>query len=311
MRILVIGAGVTGAYTAARLQDKGGDITIFARGEKAVWLAADGLSIKNGITGEERAIRIPVVQDVKDDYDLAMVFVQDIHRPGVLDLLRDLPGSPYVWFLGNTVNGLDRAGESLGKERVLGGFPDVGGTWEGRTLVIADRRKPEDAPFDELVIGPGFPEAEQARLDTQEAMNRISQPTVSYSPIRAWHLCHLALILPLAGIGYKHGTDMEKAAADLDGLADCMRALREAFGLIRRMGYPILPPRLSLMRIAPLRIGAARVSKTLGSPFGRIALGGHAGNVRLEMQHLAEEFIEACDVKPQSRLANILSYIQT
>ena len=49
--ILVIGAGITGGYTAARLFDNGAEISLLARGEKADRLEKVGLQLRDGLTG--------------------------------------------------------------------------------------------------------------------------------------------------------------------------------------------------------------------------------------------------------------------
>ena len=140
MKILVVGAGVTGCFTAARLQAKGADVTVLARGTKANRLAQDGLRLKDGLTGEERTARLSIVRaPLVEEHDVAMVCVQDLQRPSLDELLGQLPGRPIIWYLGNTTTGFDRAGDGLGRDRVLGGFPGVGGTWDDDVLVFADR----------------------------------------------------------------------------------------------------------------------------------------------------------------------------
>ncbi len=154
MKVLIIGAGVTGCFAAARLMHKGVDVSVLARGDKATRLEHEGLRMRDGMTGEKATVRLNIVRaPVVEAFDVAMVCVQAQHRPLLAPLLRELPGRPTVWYLGNTTQGYDDATEQLGRARVLGGFPGVGGTWEGETLVYADREKPDDKPFDRLIIG--------------------------------------------------------------------------------------------------------------------------------------------------------------
>ena len=122
--ILVIGAGVTGGYTAAHLFDNGAEISLLARGEKADRLEQDGLRLRDGITGAERTVHLPIVREpVEKKYEIVMVCVQGIHRPAIEQLIQRLPGRPVVWFLGNTVQGYENAGTLLGRDRIVGGFP--------------------------------------------------------------------------------------------------------------------------------------------------------------------------------------------
>ena len=101
--ILVIGAGITGGYTAARLFDNGADISLLARGEKADRFEKVGVQLRDGLTGSERTVRLPIVREpVGNQYEIVMVCVQDSHRPAVEKLVKDLAGRPIIWFLGNT-----------------------------------------------------------------------------------------------------------------------------------------------------------------------------------------------------------------
>ena len=62
MKVLIIGAGITGCFTAARLMHKGVDISVLARGDKAARLERDGLRMRDGITGETATVRLHVVR---------------------------------------------------------------------------------------------------------------------------------------------------------------------------------------------------------------------------------------------------------
>ena len=292
VRILVIGAGVTGGYTAARLSDRGADVTILARGEKAVRLEREGLKLRDGISGFERIVRIPIVKEpVTEPYDLVMACVQEIHRPAVERLAAAIPGRPIVWFLGNTTRGYVEAGALLGRERVIGGFPSVGGTWKDDVLVYADRRKPEDEPFDTLIAGEAFPEGGAAMETVAVWLSELSQRVDRYQPIMAWHLCHAALILPLAGLTYSHGRDRVQIASDRVMLKRAVRGVIQGFAVVRRNGYPILPSRIKILRFVPRGLVARKVGELLTSRFGEIALAGHADTARDEMKHLAADLL--------------------
>ena len=308
--ILVIGAGITGGYVAMRLYDQGADVALLARGEKAARLEAEGLHLRDGISGEERTVRLPIVREpVAREFDVVMACVQDVHRPEVEELAARLPGRPVVWFLGNTVRGYERAGELLGRDRVLGGFPDVGGTWDGDVLLYADRERPDDKPFNSLVIGEAFPEGAEACAQVQEIMTDLGMGVTRYDPIMAWHLCHLAMILPLAAVAYRHDGNLQTAADDRDMLTEAVRAVGQGLSLIRRRGHPILPAQLKLMRFLPASWAARRVAGTLESPFGAIALAGHAATARDEMRHLAVGMLHLADEQTGAALREMLSSI--
>jgi 2-dehydropantoate 2-reductase len=308
--ILVIGAGITGGYTAARLHEGGANVAILARGEKADRIERDGLKLRDGIRDEEWTVRLKVERvPVRGTYDIVMVCVQDIHRPAIDELLPSLPGFPIVWYLGNTVRGYDAIGDVLGRERVLGGFPGVGGTWDGDVLVYADRRKPGDQPFNELIAGEAFREAERAL----ETVRGVVEPTGlrirHYHPIMAWHWCHIALVLPLAGVAYSYDGDTERACSDRRLLRSSIRAISQGLAAVRANGHPILPPRLKTFKLMPPGLGARKIAATLPSKFGQIALGGHASTAREEMRHLARGFLDLAGADAGADLRELLQAI--
>ncbi len=295
-RILVIGAGVTGCYSAARLFDRGADVSLLARGDKADRLEREGLRLRDGISGAERTVRLPVVREGSPlSCDLVMVCVQAIHRPAVEHVVSAIQGRPIVWFLGNSVRGYDEAGRLLGTDRVIGGFPDVGGTWDGDVLVYADRFTPDDAPFDRPIGAEAFPESAGAWTRLKESMAAYGLKVVPYRPILAWHLCHVALITPMAAALYRHDGDLNAAAADREYLMKAMKTVGFALRGVKRRGYPVLPARLRPLRLFPritAVLGTKKFADVLESPFGAIALAGHANTARAEMRHLARELLE-------------------
>ena len=294
MKILVVGAGVTGCYTASKLAEKGLPVSLYARGARAEGLAAAGLRMRDGISGEERRVHLDLRSGpVSEEFDLTMVCVQAIHRPALLPLLAGLPGRPTIWFLGNTAAGFEAEAAQLGRHRVLGGFPGVGGTWDGDLLVYADRRRPQDPPFDTLVLGEAYPQASPAAARVAAELTSTGMKIERYSPIMDWHLSHLALILPLAELFYSCNSSVEAAAADRAALKECMRAIRGSFTALKRSGHTILPPRLNLFRYIPAGLGARKLAALITSDFGRIALAGHAATAKAEMQNLHAGFDSA------------------
>ena len=310
MKALIVGAGVTGCFTAARLMHKGVDVSVLARGDRATRLERDGLRLRDGMTGEESIARLDVIRaPVGEEFNLAMVCVQAMHRPSLMPLLRELPGRPTVWYLGNTTAGYDDAIEQLGRDRVLGGFPGVGGTWEGEALVYADREKPGDKPFDRLIIGEAHPEAAAAAGAVQDHLQRSGMNIERYVPIMAWHWSHIAMILPLAGAVYRHGQDLEAVAADRALLKRTVRAAAQGLATVRRSGYPIMPRDLNIMRWIPAALGARKVGALLQSEFGRVALAAHAATARDEMRGFAADLLALAGPNAGADLREVLGAI--
>ena len=289
---------------------KGVDISVLARGDKAARLVRDGLHMRDGITGEEATVRLNIVRTpVVEPYDIAMVCVQGQHREALAPLLRDLPGRPTVWYLGNTTQGYEAAIEQLGGDRVLGGFPGVGGAWEGEVLVYADREKPNAKRFDRLIIGEAHPDAAAAADAVQNYLQRITMNIERYVPIMAWHWSHIAMILPLAGAVSHHRQDLDAVVADRALLKQTIRATAQGLTTIRQAGYPILPRRLNLMRWTPAALGVSKVASLLQSDFGRIALAAHAATAGEEMRGFATDLLALAAGNAGPDLREVLSAI--
>ncbi|MBT3221217.1 MAG: NAD(P)-binding protein [Proteobacteria bacterium] len=310
MSILIVGAGVTGCYTAARMQERGLDVAVLARGDRADRLERDGLVMRDGLTEEERTVTLRIVRAPLDEhFPIAMVCVQEIHRPKLATLLEELPGKPIIWYLGNTTKGFEEIGQRLGKERVLGGFPGVGGTWDGETLVFADRMEPQHQPFDKLVVGEAFPEAASAVQVVKDTFVPAGFNVEHYSQIMGWHWTHVAMVLPLAGLVYAHDVDMETVVADKALLMRTMRATAQALTAVKKAGHPILPWRLGLIRWLPAGLGARKVGSLFQSRFGQIALAGHASVARGEMQSLAADLMELAGADAGPDLRHLMDLI--
>lgn len=310
MKALIVGAGVTGCFTAALLMQKGVDVSLLARGDKAARLERDGLYMRNGMTNEKANVRLSIVRaPVAELFDVVMVCVQALHRPSITPLLLELPGHPTVWYLGNTTQGYDTAIEQLGSDRVLGGFPGVGGTWEDDVLVYADREKPRDQSFDRLIIGEAHPDAAAAADAVENDMQGVGMNIERYVPIMAWHWSHIALILPLAGAVYRHDQDLDSVVADRALLKQTMRATAQGLAAVRRAGYPILPRGLNILRWIPAALGTGKIATLLQSEFGRIALAAHAATARAEMNNFATDLLNLAGANAGADLREVLSAI--
>ena len=129
MRTLFFGAGTVGSVYAHLLHDAGGDVTVLARGDRYGWLKENGLVLLNEITGQEHSSRVKLVNELKadDEYDLVIVCIRKNKLLPVFEILAASPGVKNVLFMGNNALGFDEYVKHLPLEKVLVGFPGVGG----------------------------------------------------------------------------------------------------------------------------------------------------------------------------------------
>ena len=132
MDILVYGAGVIGSVYAARLQEAGQNVSLLARGQRAVSLRAHGIQLENASTGRRTTTQVSVVEDLAptDKYDVVLVTVRLDQLHSVLPILAANRQVPTLLFLLNNPAGM-RQFEQLDPQRVVPGFPALGGVREG------------------------------------------------------------------------------------------------------------------------------------------------------------------------------------
>ncbi|GAB6089142.1 GNAT family N-acetyltransferase [Spirochaeta dissipatitropha] len=309
--VLIIGAGVTGSYIAARLHEHGISTDLLARGQRAELLKNDGLRLRNGITGEQRIVHIPVVLEEEclasdKQYDLILVSVQEQQRVQAAGIAARLPGSPPVWFPGNTSRGFSELLDVLGPERVLGGFPGIGGTWEDGELVYADRKSPDSKPFHWLVVGEvdsrGRVACRRAITIGRKGGFRVKRQV----PIESWQLCHAVLVVPLAAFFYEHDCNMNAVAADSAGLRRVVGAITQGLKGLSNLGIAMRPRSMYLMRIAPTAVTARKLAGLLSGDFARIAMAAHARTARSEMSTLAAGLLDVLGDQASPDLKKLL-----
>ncbi|PKM86304.1 MAG: hypothetical protein CVU87_12455 [Firmicutes bacterium HGW-Firmicutes-12] len=130
-RILIFGAGVIGSIFAGKLANAGFNVTILARNERFRELVSKGLILEHSLTGERLEIKIPVINKLEkeDNYDFIIVAVQNTQINEVLPTLAD-NNSKNIVFVINNPSGYEKWVDSVGRDRVLIGFPSAGGVRE-------------------------------------------------------------------------------------------------------------------------------------------------------------------------------------
>jgi len=132
MDILVYGAGVIGSVYAARLKAAGHNVSLLARGPRAESLRTHGIQLEDASTGRKTTTRISVVEQLvpTDTYDVVLVTVRLDQLHTILPILAANHQVPTLLFLLNNPAGM-RQFEQLDPQRVVPGFPAVGGAREG------------------------------------------------------------------------------------------------------------------------------------------------------------------------------------
>lgn len=121
-----MGAGATGGYFGARLQEAGRDVTFLVRPRRAEVLRARGLRITGLGTDTVLTPRLVTAPDIDRDYDLVFVSVKAMALPAAIEGVTDAVGTDtaVVPFL-NGMAHMDELNKAFGPGAVLGGVVRV------------------------------------------------------------------------------------------------------------------------------------------------------------------------------------------
>src|SRR5437879_3874976 len=117
-----------GSVYAARLQEAGYNVSLLARGQRAVSLRTQGILLEGASTGHRTTTRVSIVDHLAptDSYDVVIVTVRLDQLTSILPILAANRQIPTVLFMLNNPAGMPRF-EMLEPHRVVLGFPSVAG----------------------------------------------------------------------------------------------------------------------------------------------------------------------------------------
>ncbi len=292
MRVLVYGAGPLGSVFAAKMQESGHEVSLLARGQRLADLREHGIVLHDVTRDTTEVTRVNVVETLAPDdaYDLVLVIMRKNHALRILPVLAENSHTPNVLFLMNNAAGPDALVEALGRDRVLMGFPGIAGYREGHLVHCL-----LDSDDDEAGVNFGEVDGRvtERTLRVAEAIDQVHGfRAVIRRDMDAWLKCHVGLLFPsLAPALYMCGTDRQRLVDTRDAVLLAVRAVREAFRVLRALGYPIVPKTLRLVEWIPEPVVVFLVRRLLSSPLMDVALVRHAEAARDEAKHLTDEFI--------------------
>jgi 2-dehydropantoate 2-reductase len=289
MKVLVYGAGVIGHVYATFLHLGGHHVSILARGRRLADIREYGLQLEEAATGKRMNARVPAVErlDFKDAFDLVLVALQRGQIASVLPSLASNRNTPTVVFLGNNASGPAPLAASLGADRVMMGFPDFGGYFEGPVVRYASQGG--KAGKVGLTLGE-IDGCMTQRLRTLVQAFTIASVEVDVEPdIDAWLKGHVALVVPILFALNRHDNDNRALAQDRATLRLTTRAVREGLSVLQGLSHPITPFKLRTIAWMPTSLAAVVLGKIIGSDFARVAFAGHAKVAAGEFEILLDE----------------------
>ncbi|WP_432053501.1 ketopantoate reductase family protein [Streptomyces xiamenensis] len=258
MKLLVYGAGVCGSQFAARLHEAGLDVSLLARGERLASLRRHGVQLAEEDSPAVRRVPVPVVEHPAGAYDLTAVIVRAHQVDAVLESLASLEGD--VLFLHNWVAGAEPLGAAIGPERVLLGFPTLGGTMDGDIV----RHRATGFLTSRVPMPIGEPDGRTTpRLERIVREFRTAGIKARAEPrMDAWLTTHAAFEIPLAQAAHAAGGPVA-LAEDPDAIRGMLRLVRQN---LAAMPTPPVPRAFATLRTLPEGLLVALVRRFLRSP---------------------------------------------
>lgn len=292
MKILVYGAGPTGCFYTHFLNEAGKDVTLLARGKRLEFLKNNGLILEDEISGRTLRSRPKLIGALgaNDEYDLVIVLVRKNKLEPVFANLAKCNGIKRILFMGNNALGFSEYARHLPEEKLLFGFPGLGGGIRDNVVHFADRER-AGGKRREIVVGQADGSV-GAKMESIRKMFESSQIPVCVSRnIDGWLKYHAAIILPLANRLYIHDCDTNKLAEDKESLRVVIRAAKEGGRVLKALGYSKREPfQYNLFYWLPEFLNVQGLQRLLRSKFAEVAFSLHALAPRDEFRELAADF---------------------
>jgi 2-dehydropantoate 2-reductase len=285
-----------GCLYAAKLAQSGQDVAILARGERYEALRDRGITLDNGVSGERTTTTVAVIDrlDLGDAYDLTLVVLPKPALAEVLPILAANERTPSVMFFGNNASGPEPMISSLGRQRVLLGFP-------GAAAV------PHDDAIRYVITSRGEQPTTIGELDGRRSarikaiastLERAGFPASICANMDAWLKTHVAKILPTGGALFYAGGHAEQLATNDEAIRLMVRAIREGFEILHANDIPITPSNHRVLQWLPEWLIVFIMKRMFSAETMPIKV-GHAEHAHRELQQLAQEF---CALNAATRL---------
>lgn len=294
MRILIIGAGVTGSLFASylingkdklerKLRDKV-EINLLARGETYKRIRDHGLKINHVQQKIVTIDRIPVIDKLEsgDTYNYVLIFLRKTQRNELLPLLKSNRSDCFVFF-GNNGTGLEELKSFLPPVKTVLGFAGVGGRRENDTVFSVHGRKPA------ITFGTREPDRKKRMRQLKRIFRICDTAPTLIGDMDSWLKYHLSLVIPLARALYKDGGDNVSLAENTDLLKQTVQSIKENYNALRTLKYPVKPAKLRIMMTVPDLLIRRKLSRLLASELGRLVVYDHCMAAPEEMKELSLE----------------------
>jgi 2-dehydropantoate 2-reductase len=289
LKILFYGAGVIGSVYAARLKDSGQDVSILARGDRLAAIKEHGIVLEDVQSGRRTETPVNVVERLspEDSYDLVVVCVGKHQLASVLPALQENHRVPNILFMLNSAEGLGKLSGPVGKDRVIGGFPGVGGAFDQGTIkYLMIRQQP-------TVLGEPTGKGTPRLQEIKGVFEKAGFPVATTSNIDAWLKTHAMFITCIESAIHLSGDDNQKLARSPASLVEMVDGVREGFRVLQALKTPVTPFKLKVMFMwMPRSYPIGYWRGELQGKLGEYSLAAHTRASIEEVRELVEEVRE-------------------
>ncbi|MBV9709433.1 MAG: ketopantoate reductase family protein [Ktedonobacteraceae bacterium] len=287
MDILVYGAGVIGSVYAARLQRAGYNVSLLARGQRAVSLRTYGIQLENVSTGKKTTTRVAVVEQLAptDRYDVVIVTVRLDQLHSILPVLAANHEIPTLLFLLSNPAGL-RQFEELDPQRVVPGFPGVGGMREGDVVrYMAFRQVPTMLGE---VDGRVTPRLRQLAVVFKQAGFTVNL----HRDMQAWLKTHAIMDMGIIIVAVMMTGGSAQLARSRRHVVMLVQAIREGLLALRALGTPLTPFYLTVLFLwLPRWLTVILMQAVLRTRLSVLGIDAHLGDDIEEIRQMAREIM--------------------
>jgi len=287
MDILVYGAGVIGSVYAARLKAAGHNVSLLARGQRAVSLRAHGIQLEDASTGRRTTTQVSVVEHLAptDRYDVVLVTVRLDQLHSILPILDANRQIPTLLFLLSNPVGM-RQFEQLDPQRIVPGFPAVGGVRKGDVVhYIPLRPVPTMLGEADGRVTP--------RLRQLAAVFKQAGFTVKLSPdMQMWWKTHAIMDMGIIIVAVMMMGGSAQLARSRRHVVMLVQAMREGLLALRALGTPLTPFYLTALFLwLPRWLTVILFQLLLRTRLAVLGIDAHLGDDMEEIRQVAREIM--------------------
>ena len=309
MNILVYGAGVIGSVYAARLQETGYHVTLLARGQRAVSLRAQGILLEDASTGQRTTTPVSVIDHLAptDHYDVVLVTVRMDQLASILPILAANHQIPTVLFMLNNPAGMQRL-EILEPQRVVLGFPSVGGTRQGEVVRYILIRQQQ------TTLGEVDGRVTPRLQDIATAFKKAGFSLALSPDMQAWLKTHAIFVSCVSAALATTEGDSVRLGHTRKSVVMMVKAIREGFLALQAQGSPISPFNLKVLFLwMPRWFAVLYWQYAFRTTIGTLAMAPHAKAARDEMRQVARDIMVQLQTASLSTptLSHLLTFLDT